>query len=197
MTRPTELAELLCQKLGPRQRVDFFPPSPDRLLKRLPLDGEADREVILERALSFFSRLRRTNVAERSIIFNTFLHGCPAELPENVHINMDLLHRLTGFTSARIKRVAAGLESLAFISRVRRDHGDSGRSLKQEFLELRFECWDDYDSNATELAHAMINAATENSCGDCGIKALMKLDFGQLASSTHEKDTHDKRRRRG
>ncbi|HWQ92239.1 MAG TPA: TIR domain-containing protein [Clostridia bacterium] len=195
-TKPVELAELIWQKLGPRQRGDFFPPSPDRLLNRLPFDGETDRDVILERAHSLFSSLRRTDAAERSIIFNTFMHGCPAELPENVHINMDLLRRLTGFTPIRIKRVAEGLESLGLMSRVRRNHGDTVRSRKQEYLEFRYECWQvDADGDATELAHAMIDVATEDCCEECGIKALMDLDFGQLASSTHEKDLHGKKRR--
>jgi hypothetical protein len=196
-TGPIELADLVRQKIGPRQRSDFLPPNPDRLLKRLPLDGERNRDIACARAHSLFTALRRTNAPERTVIFNTLLHGCPAELPENVHINLDLLHRLTGFTPARIRRLAGGLASLGFTSRVRPNHGDTRRSPRQEYLEIRYECWSvDHGGDATELAQAMIDAATEDCCEDCAIKALMKLDFGQLASSTHEKDTHGKQRRK-
>jgi hypothetical protein len=194
---PKALAELITAKLGARQRREYFPPKPDRLLKRLPLDEETDPAVITSRARSFFDAMRRTDETERMVVFAILLHGCPAELPQNIHINIDFLRRVTGIAPVALKRIVGRLDSLGFSSRIRRDRDHSPRLVKQEFIELEFDSLSTENGGpTTETAAAMAQIATEDYCSDCGVKALMNLDFGQLATATHEHDPHKKRPRK-
>jgi hypothetical protein len=58
--------------------------------------------------------------AERDAVLNLIRSGCPHDLPANVHINTDLLRRLTGQSVPRLKRVLGGIRSLGFECSVRR-----------------------------------------------------------------------------
>lgn len=102
---PKALAALISQKIGGRQRSDYFPPAPDRLLAAFKARSEKKRGTITSAARSFFNNLRRMTEEERMLIYHIFAHGCPAELPDNVHINIDLLRRFSGMTPGRIRSV--------------------------------------------------------------------------------------------
>ena len=189
---PKKFAELIITKVGPRQRVNYFPPIPNKLFKLLPLDGESDKELIVSRAHDYFNALRRMTKEERSVVFAIFLEGCPAELPDNVHINLDLLRRITGIVPNKLKLIVGNLDSLGFTSRIRKGHDGEPSLVRQEFLELEFLSLsgDESSGESTELAHAITTEATVDMCSDCTMKALQNLDFGQLSSATHEKDLH-------
>ncbi len=194
---PEVFAKLIVAKIGNRQRHDYFPPVPDRLLKELPLDGEKDPETIVERARDFYSALRRTSERERKVIFAIMLHGCPAELPDNIHINLDLLRRLTGITPPALKRIVGGLSSLGFSSQLRQEHGHGNKLVKQELIQLQFDSRSvDHGGEATETAVTLVRLATEGHCSECAMKALMVLDFGQIAEATHVRDAHRKNPKR-
>jgi len=194
---PEAFAELIAAKLGARQRAEYFPPQPDRLLERLPLDGEDDPEIVESRARAFFDAMLRTDERERRVVFATLLHGCPAELPQNVHINLDLLRRVTGIAPLALKRVVGRLESLGFSSRLRRDHSHSRKLVKQEFLQLQFDSLQtELGGPATETAVTMAQVATKGLCSDCAVNALIRLDFGQLSTATYERDPHKKHRKK-
>ncbi|HEY5705454.1 MAG TPA: TIR domain-containing protein [Terrimicrobiaceae bacterium] len=188
---PKALADRIAAKLGARQRRNYFPPEPDRLLAKLPLDGETDCSLVTSRARRFFDAMLRTDQSERRAVFAILLHGCPTELPENIHINLDLLRRMTGMAPVALKRTIGRLDSLGFSSRVRRDRSHGPRLAEQEFLELRFDSLSvDSGGPATEIAVTMIQLVAEGFCADCAAEALMKLDFGQLSSATHELERH-------
>ena len=118
-TKPLELAELIEQKIGLRQHINFFPPLPDRLYERLMLENDDGKETVYWDAHNFFSALKRMNGEERAVVFSVFLHSCPAELPDNVHIDIDLLRRLTKFTPAKIRRIMGSIRSLGFSSSIK------------------------------------------------------------------------------
>ena len=187
-----ELVQMIIQKLGGRQARNFFPPKPDRLFDALSVEDEEDRDIVFSHGYSFFQALNRMSDDERTIVFWIFLQGCPAELPENIHINIDLLRRCTGFAPNKIKRLCAKISSLGFLSSLRDDEEtDPARIGRSEMLVLEWHDLSvDNPDNATAVATAIVTEATSGYCHEHGFEALSRLDFSQLASATTQIDVH-------
>lgn len=198
-TGPTKLAELIIEKIGKRQAENYFPPEPDRLFKRLGAKTKKRQEIIVARANNFFKGLTRMTKEERKLVFRIFMNGCPAELPENTHINLDLLHRITKFTPSKILRLLGSIQSLGFSSFVREEYEKyhpEGRIEHREgklvFLEWHdMSVDDDIFGNATHMANEIILGATEDYCEEC-IERLHNLNFSQLSTATTTRDSHIK-----
>jgi hypothetical protein len=189
-----DFAELIAEKLGGRQRKEFLPPIPDRLFEAMDAETPEEKEMLEIGASSFFESLKRMTEEERHVVFNIFLNGCPAELPENIHINIDLLRRFTGMPPTRIKKIMAQIASLGFDSKMREDRETKGRLGKKEMLVVRFSILStayDGDDIGTEIANQMIQLTSEAYCEEHGLETLQRLDFHQLASSTFETHSHD------
>jgi hypothetical protein len=192
ITNPDQLCEIIMDKIGPRPRVNYFPPVPDRLFKRLKARSRKDQELITRSAHRFFRILTRTSIEERGFIYDVFKHCCPAELPENVHIELDLLRRITGMQPAKIRRIASGIQSLGFHHSIRTGHNpqdeldDSGPVF---VLDWHNRSVSD-PGNDTWLANEIIECATYHYCDEHGRLMFDRLDFGQLGSSTTTIDQH-------
>ena len=123
--KPPALAKMIIDKLGRRQLANYLPPMPDLLLRSYVHDyGSADPALLYDRASHFLEALRRTTMDERESIIQVFQQTCPADLPKNVHMNIDLLCRLTGFSTNKLARLFASLRSLGFYTRFRRQRQD-------------------------------------------------------------------------
>jgi hypothetical protein len=69
MITPSELAKMIAEKLGERQRTAYLPPMPDLLLRSYVKDyGPVDPVLVQETAEHFLESLRRTNPVEREAI---------------------------------------------------------------------------------------------------------------------------------
>jgi hypothetical protein len=185
---PEVLADKIIKKIGNWQKENYFPPSPDRLFEDIRVRSKKAREASAARAYHFFQSLQRMTEDEREIIFQSFINGCPGELPDNVHINLDLLRRITKFSPARIRRLMTGVSSLGFKIYYRTEHSHEGRIASNERL-LVIE-WHDMSTdytvvgNATLEANGVILGALQDLCETCSISALRRLDFSQLATVT-------------
>jgi hypothetical protein len=192
---PTEFAELIRQKLGDKERRNYFPPYPDRLIARIVADRESeevDEEVVLSQAHSFYEVFGRMSPEERAVVANVFLNGCPAELPENVHISIDLLRRCVGFPQSKILRLLGGVRSLGFYVQIRdetHEHDEYLGDMKYVYLE-----WNNLHTfgtgNATDIACHVISGAVAGYCEMHGLEAVARMDFSQLASPTQVTDEH-------
>lgn len=192
---PEKFAEFIIEKVGKRQTQDYFPPQPDLLFKRLKTKNNKSKDVAFSRAYNFFSMLKRMSKDEREVIFQSFISGCPSELPDNTHINVDLLRRITGFAPSKIRRLLSGVSSLGFVCRYRAHHEhETEDSLGKERVAV-IE-WHDMSidnnvfGNATSVINEMILGAIEGCCRECGIDRLRKLDFSQLATVTTSIEEH-------
>ena len=186
-----EFATIISKKIGGRSKTKYFPPLPDRLLKHLGVEDEDEQDLVISNAHKFFDVLQRMTKEERLTIFSIFRFGCPAELPENIHINIDLLRRHTGFAPAKIKRLMGNISSLGFMSKLREDTETEGHLGLQEMLVVEWHDMSIEDGGpATDVAVGIIRLTSEGYCEQCGNRALERLDFGQLASATHEEDEH-------
>lgn len=193
--RPARLVELILEKVGATQRREYFPPEPDRLFTRLRTHSAKAREHARSQALSFFNVLRRLTAEERDAVLTVMLLGCPAELPQNLHIHVDLLRRVTGKPPLRLKRILGGLSSLGFNCSLRpqQDHGAGPNRLpgsSQEFVLDWTDLSDDSDYPALLAAREMVLGATEDYCEEHGRQFLERLDFSQLAKATASKEAH-------
>ncbi|WP_199560185.1 TIR domain-containing protein [Sphingomonas psychrotolerans] len=163
-TSPQQLRDIIVGKIGPRPRENYFPPLPDRLFKRLKARSQREKDLIAIVSQRFFKALTMTDKEERGLIYNIFSHSCPVELPENVHVDLDLLRRITKMSPSRIKRVAARISSLGFEYRIRDsdcptdDSGHSGPLLVLEWQNRSIE----YGGNFTWLASELIECSGEN-----------------------------------
>ena len=199
-TSMDELVQLTLHKLGTPQRHDYLPPVLDRLYEFLGVSDDADAsECARSQAHSFLGALRRMNPDERRAVLGLLQHGCPADLPYNVHINTDLLRRVTGEPVPLLKSLLGGLRSLGFRCVVREAKEDEhlkdteGDLLGESYLfELNWvDLSDTSDYPALMVAYAMVELATENYCETHGAEFLERLDFSQLASATHTTESHD------
>lgn len=185
---PEQFAQMVKKKLGPRVRTNFVPPEPDRLFKALRCRSKKRQSLITQRAIVFLEALKRMTSEEREVVFAMFMNGCPAEMPENIHITLDYLHRLTGLSVFRVKRLLSGIRSLGFYitfvagGHSHNDEYGSGPIAKLEWWDLSvFQT-----ENATGFADTIIRTAQDGLCPDCAAEALRRLDFGQLSSATAE-----------
>lgn len=191
-TSPQKVAELLFSKLGERQVENYFPPVPDRLFALLGVKTARKKDAATGSAHSFFFCLGRMNEEERQVLMNTFRYGCPTELPDNIHISIDLLRRVSGMPPSRAVRVLSSIGSLGVESKVRRAtrRGDSeGDVVVVRWHDASIEN-DSSDSNATGIACAVIDGALEGYCPSCGTEHLKRMDFSQLATATAGKEKH-------
>jgi hypothetical protein len=128
---------------------------------------------------------------ERDIVFAFFLNSCPAELPDNVHISLDLLRRVTNKPVGQIRRFLGNLRSLGFYVSYRQEVHDT--NVEEEVIVLEWcdmTTDDSVGGNATGTVDAMLRTAISEYCETHGRELLARLDFSQLASATTSSDDH-------
>ena len=190
---PDELAALAIKKLGSPQRWEYVPPVADLLFERLEVEEPELQASVQSIAWSFMSVLKRMNPDEREAVIGLLRFGCPADLPNNIHINTDLLSRTTGQSVAALTRLLGGIRSLGFSCLVRESLEDEedtclrGTILGDSyFFELDWADLsdDEFAFPALEVASEMIASVSAQYCEGCGTQALERLDFSQIASAT-------------
>ena len=119
---PKELADLIVEKIGHQVRYQYLPPSLDRLYECLEITDEPElQQIASSHAHSFLTILGRMSYDERDALITAIRFGCPAELPDNIHIHTDLLRRLTDKSEASLERLLCGMRSLGIRCYVRED----------------------------------------------------------------------------
>lgn len=186
---PADVAGLIHEKLGTHQREQYIPPEPDKLYEALHVKAARTKGCIHKHVYQFMDVLKRMNRDERHAVFCLLLHGCPAELPANVHISADFLRRLTGFSIPKLKRLLCGLRSLGITCSIRdgdEDHeGDDMLVWKWDTLQSGME-W-----RPTAVVYNMIRQGASGYCEEHALEALHRLDFGQIGTVTETDDFHE------
>jgi hypothetical protein len=190
LVRPDELVELINEKLGPRQRSDFFPPKPDRLLEALGVSGEDECARAEHHARRFFGALQRMTVEERLVIATVFNAGCMAEMPDNVHVSLDLIRRIVGLPASQVTEILSGVGSLGFRFSLRDEDPADEHDLARD-APLVVLSWDNrsgiedlYDDEEMVVVDAMLTLVREDFCEEHGREAIERLDFRSLATAT-------------
>ena len=199
---PEALAALIEKKLGPRQRAEFLPPVLDRLYEAVGVeDGdEGGRDHVDVHAESFFQSLVRMTDEERQIVSMIFRQGCPAELPENMHMSLDLLRRNLGRPASQIVEVLSGVGSLGFSFSVREsseedehqgdehDLADGGPLAVLAWANLTVGADELLEGEAMIVAERMLSLVGDGYCDECVARSLHILDFGSLSNATDDEE---------
>lgn len=184
---PEDLALMIETKLGPRSRTKFFPPVPDLLFEALEAQTTHEETYILDTARQFYASLGRMAVEERTLLFEVFAYGCDSQLPDNVHVSLDLLRRVTGKPPVEIYKTLRGMGSIGLdvTRRVADDH-DEDDMIEVRWLEgvqYHDEEQDDYSlEHSTAIARATLRGASGEGCRECALAAVTALDFSALSS---------------
>jgi len=183
--RPRELAGMILKKIGRRPFKNYFPPVPDELYRSLRLRSEKAKSRALCHAEEFMSALRRMSPRERNIIYHMLAYGCQAELPDNVHIEVDLLCRISGLSRRTIERLVDGVVAMGFefwLKDVTCFYRKiTTRKVKSIYIKFNNKR-NDALSNATRVAASMVKCLTASHCEVCSREAFVRLDFSCLAS---------------
>lgn len=197
--QPSECADLIVQKLEPyklfefQDRRRFFPPDPDLLYKSLGAKTKKSKRHARLAAYDFFRALDRLTDAERRVVLQVFVSSCPHDFPRNVHIDMDLLRRIVGYSSARIKQLLSNINSLGFYVSYRSADGiekSDGRYVYIFWVCRREELIGEGVSYSNAVALSVVNLLTLHYCEDHALFALMNRNFSALSSVTAVEDVH-------
>jgi len=130
--------------------------------------------------------------AERALLFELFMEGCPSKLPDNVHVSLDLMRRATGMPPAEIRDTLRGLSSLGV--EVRDYQSDEHED--EDMIEIQWENRIEYDDpdqdafsleRATDVARAVMRGASAEMCRECAMGAIARLDLAELSSVVEPK----------
>jgi hypothetical protein len=140
-------------------------------------------------AVSFMQTLMRMTVDERRLVVHIFAEGCRTQLPENIHISLDIVRRDLGIAPTALVERLRAMASIGFEEEIRSDeeHGDD--VLVVRWVDtITYE--DDFtvdfaDGRATEVAVRMLDVGIgDEGCQQCAEQCINSLDFSLLASST-------------
>ncbi|HEY1840164.1 MAG TPA: TIR domain-containing protein [Mycobacterium sp.] len=193
---PEELALMIVQKIGKIHREDYLPPKPVALFKLLGAASEDDENAIINISNAFMQALRRMTEDERDLMAEIMGAGCTEELPDNVHISLDLVRRDTGMAPAEVLETLRGLSSVGVrMTTAEVQSEDYIEYDAHEASDLVAIEWDDtsyYEDDhameyaverSTEIAWAMLTLGRAY-CLRHGRDAIKRLDFSELASDS-------------
>lgn len=186
---PKQLAELIVDKVGLPRREYYVPPVPDRLFERLGAKDRHSQDYVLQQAEEFVETLQRMSKAERRILAYVFIHGCPTDLPDNIHISSDLLRRISGLPLSKSIRELTRLRSLGFQVKLRKRKHDRDDPTIEMSFHVRKIAYDGPD-DATATIDEMIHCLGDDYCSDCMLEAVVKGDFSALATVTKRPERH-------
>jgi hypothetical protein len=184
---PRKFAEIIKDKVGPIQRFEFFPDEPDLLYESVGVRRKRERESIKFLAEAFFESLKLMTPEEKDLLVAAVESACPAGLPENVHLSIELLSRQIRLPVERITGDFARLDSLGIVSRVYSERGGKDNLCKaKKIVEFKYKpLLADVDiDNATFIIVAMIRTVNEHLCPECRQRAFDHLDFSVLGRLT-------------
>ena len=175
-----ELDQMIEKRVMPARRSKYFPENPTRLFDSFDAEDVEEQLNLRSCTKHFFRSLELMSLEERKIAFTFFLHSCPAELPDNVHISQDFLSRLSGVAVEDLRQFLGGMISLGFrISE--RDDDEHGYLGDNSIFVLQ---WNDLRvggiGEATLVADEAIKLVAERYCTEHTMETLMRLDFSEL-----------------
>ncbi len=184
---PRDFALLIKEKIGPVQRFEFMPKDLDMLYESLKPGTEQDEIEIDLIANSFFESLKLMTSEERQLLFATVANTCLAGPPDNVHLNVEFLSRLSGMPIDQIESIFARLDCLGFVTRIyKRKNRKDNICQAKNIIEVKFmPMLSSTDvENCTYVIAAIVDVLTSHYCPDCSKEAFERMDFSILSSLT-------------
>lgn len=192
---PGRLAELISKKLGPRVHVRFLPPEPDKLFTSLEAVSPQEQKAVRSIASSFMQTLMRMSIDERKLVAYLFQEGCHTQLPNNVHVSLDLVRRDLGITPSAVIESLRAMSSIGFEIEIRHDEDHEDDMLFVRFTDTmtyRDQFTDEFSlDRAMDVAVQMILVGMgDEGCKQCADQCVESLDFSLLASPARGSNSH-------
>jgi hypothetical protein len=191
---PIELAEMIKNKVGPIQRVEFFPKNPDRLYAHLKISDPNEIRKVYTIAEHFYEALKLMTPAERHVLATAVCHTCIAGPPKNIHLNIEYLGRLVSLTRDEITSLFARLDCLHIVTRVyETDHKKDEDVIKKtkEIIEIKYEpLLEKYGGNATNIMIAVFQCIFDDLCPNCAKGVIDRVDLSILGTLTGFSEGH-------
>jgi TIR domain len=186
---PGKLAALIFQKLGPRAHKNFLPPEPNKLFAALDAASFKERRAVGSIAASFMQTLMRMTVAERRLVAHIFQEGCHTQLPDNIHISLDIVRRDLGMAPTAVVESLRAMTSIGFEGEVAPDddHRDDMLFVRWiDTMNYKDEFTNEFShEKAIEVAVQMLLVGMgDEGCKQCADQCVEDLDFSLLASPT-------------
>jgi hypothetical protein len=192
---PGKLANLISEKLGPRVHEKFLPPEPDKLFAALGATSLKERHAVESISVSFMQTLMRMTVDERRLIAHVFREACHTQLPDNVHISLDIIRRDLGMAPSAVIESLRAMTSLGFEGEAKPDDDHADEMLFVRWIDTmnyKDEFINEFsDDRATEVASSMVIIGMgDEGCKQCADQCVESLDFSLLASPTSKSSSH-------
>lgn len=184
---PIEFAKLIKEKIGFLPRFEFFPFDLDVLYDHLEAEADQEKKDIFCFAGSFFDNLKLMTRKERLLVFDAVEHTCPAGPPDNVHLNIEFLSRISNLTTQEIKAIFARLDCLNFVTRIYKQEKHKDALCKaMNVIEIKYQPWltGTDKENGTYVMVAIVEIFSSNLCPECRRNYFERLDFSILNSLT-------------
>lgn len=186
--RPKDLAELIKQKIGRIERIEFFPEDPDRLYSYFKINNKNSKLRIYILAESFFKALKLMTPLERKVLATVVRNTCPAGPPKNAHINIEYLGRITSLSPEQIISLLSRLDCLGIRTRVYKNNNCKDKGIiskSNKIIEIKYDSLlPDYERNTTYIMGAIFECIFNIACPDCAMKAIERVDLSLLGTLT-------------
>ncbi len=195
---PKTFADLVVTKIRPdlvvelQQMKCYLPPDPDIFLKRFGRMSKREKGVLQVGARAFLDRLSKMSKKERAVIGALLGTSCPAELPDYVHANADLVRRAARMSEASVLETLKGLDSLGVEIKTRRFDRLSRADIVFRWRASIPECESliGLGSNLTAIAHEMVDVVRSHYCEEHFMEMIKLANFACLSSATAVADAH-------
>ena len=191
---PAEFAEIIKQKIGPIQRQQFFPDEPDKLYDYFECEDDLFEEEIFSIAYLFFKMLLLMTPEERNVLAVACEYCCPAGVPDNVHINLEYLSRLTNIPTEELLSIFSRIDCLSFKSKVYDTHDHEEPNLlvtSNKIIEFSFLHGSIIDTdNGTYVLIGIFDILRNNLCPNCRANAINNVDLSILSSFAGFPEVH-------
>jgi hypothetical protein len=182
ITTPHELAKMLVQKIGHTSLTEYMPREPKTFYKFYHIVRES-KAIVYDILMLLMDELKKTRTDERLILYFLFTDGCPADLPDNIHINIDVLKRISGFNSKKIASIVQGMSSLGIEGQiVEREQSGWSEHIKKhtsKIVVVRIYSRESAE-NITAFLSMVLDSFSYRLCPQCAEEAFNRLDFSCL-----------------
>ncbi|WP_321319861.1 TIR domain-containing protein [Labilibaculum sp.] len=191
---PIDLAKKIIKKLGDVEPEKFLP---DDIvyIKELfdSLFEDFDEEEIESLVLYVFSKLKLTTDKERQFLTGLMMYSCRHDITEDLHEDISLFERITGFTREEIIDILKSLSNLGFEYKIDKsgsecfENGDEKvyEQLSVKMISREPELVLD---NVTMVLVFMYSGAMNGKCDICCKNTLQRLDFSDLKDKLDKED---------
>lgn len=194
---PKKFAKMLVEKIGKIERVNFIPKKVDRLYKKIGAKYKKEKQIAESILYNLSEALSLMDETEKKLLWLALSHACPAGGFDNVHLNLELLKRLSNFKISQIESIFSRLKFLGFTTRIlesdcEKERGEIVPEFREKIeinyspkYELDFDGEIELIENGTYVLVAIFELLSENCCTDCAEKAFLRLDFSVLNSDAY------------